>query len=422
LNRTKVTASVNHTWEKHANKSTVSDYHTFTIPYGQQYNARKIEKVLYTKDLLLNAEWNKPKDREVNLHRHPAFFGNAEDIFQDCCGFCPPVTSEDEEVAEQEGKVYVSGEISFLKDDAGRQSIGSFNPITDQDWTEMAYIGNLASLCEAIVEDDLDRVEDWLAQDDADPNQRDHTGRTALHLAVICSSPRIVQCLIKHGCRLVARLADGRTALHLAASRGDIEILKLIMEKSEANEAEEEMKEIRRKDAKVKGKVSSSSQTDADDLAHSDDGELVDDDSSEDGAPSMATGSFIKVDHSKDKTEGETLPEDENDDEPDFYDVNVLTWDTKVSPLHLAIVNGHSEIVRVLCQTFGADALLPIKLLNDYDKVRGWPQSLCIISLIYLLDPKSRDPHSGSCADLTNGQSKANGSNSARSWCYIVAG
>ena len=32
----------------------VSDYHTFTIPYGPKFNAKKIEKMLYTKDLLLN--------------------------------------------------------------------------------------------------------------------------------------------------------------------------------------------------------------------------------------------------------------------------------------------------------------------------------------------------------------------------------
>jgi ankyrin repeat protein len=264
----------------------------------------------------------------------------------------------------------VSGKISFLKDDPGRQSIGSFNPITDQDWTEMAYIGNLASLCEAIVDDDLDLVKDWLAQEGADANQRDHTGRTALHLAVICSTSQIVRCLVNHGCRLVSRLADGRTALHLAAARGDIDILKAIMEKSEANEAEEEMKQIRRKDAKANKEAQESNLIiDMGKEDGSDEGELVDEDDSEDGVQSIATGSFVKIDHSKAEKEGENLPEDENEDDPDFYDVNVLAWDSKVSPLHLAIANGHTDAVLELCQTFGADALLPIKLLNDHDKV-----------------------------------------------------
>lgn len=34
----------------------VSDYHTFTIPYGPGFSAKRIEKLLYTKDLLLNCE------------------------------------------------------------------------------------------------------------------------------------------------------------------------------------------------------------------------------------------------------------------------------------------------------------------------------------------------------------------------------
>lgn len=104
------------------NEDDVSNYHTFTIPYGIKFHAKKIEKLCYTRDLLLNAEWNQNKDREVNLHRHPLFFGRFDDIKDDCCGFCPePVTEEEKEVYEEESKVYVSGKISFIKDDPGRQ-------------------------------------------------------------------------------------------------------------------------------------------------------------------------------------------------------------------------------------------------------------------------------------------------------------
>lgn len=90
---------------------------------------------MYTKDLLLNAQWNQPKEREVYLHRHPAFFGDAEHVIGDCCGFCPrPVTNEEHKVAEEESKIYISGNVTFIKDDPGRQEIGSFNPITETDW------------------------------------------------------------------------------------------------------------------------------------------------------------------------------------------------------------------------------------------------------------------------------------------------
>ena len=72
----------------------VSSYHSITIPYGPKYHARKIEKLLFTKDLLLNSEWNKPKNREVNLHRHPAFFGTVDDVIQVCSPGCNPSTRE----------------------------------------------------------------------------------------------------------------------------------------------------------------------------------------------------------------------------------------------------------------------------------------------------------------------------------------
>jgi ankyrin repeat protein len=220
-------------------------------------------------------------------------------------------------------------------------------------------------------------VEDWLKGDGADPNQRDYTGRAPLHLAVTSSTPDIVNCLVKNGARLVARLVDGRTALHLAALRGDSKIVKIIMEKSEANEAEEELKAMRRKDAKAAAKVSQQpteengkSDTDKNSSHDSDeDPEFINaEDDSEDGMQSVATGSFVKVGRDKDSGNGDALPRDEDEDEPDFYDVNVVSWDTPCSPLHLAIVNGHTEVVKMLCGDFGADVLLPVKLLSDYDK------------------------------------------------------
>lgn len=91
---------------------------------------------MFTKDILLNAEWNRKKDRTVNLHRHLAFFGDVDDVIHDCCGYCPqPKTQEEKEVSEEENKIYISGDVSFIKDDPGRQEIGSFNPTTDTDWT-----------------------------------------------------------------------------------------------------------------------------------------------------------------------------------------------------------------------------------------------------------------------------------------------
>ncbi|KAF6843514.1 ankyrin repeat protein [Colletotrichum musicola] len=356
----------------------VSNYHTFTVPYGQHFHAKKIEKLCYTRDLLLNAEWNQPKDREVYLHRHPAFFGRVEDVIEDCCGFCPkPVTPEEIEVAEKEAEIYISGKVSFLIDDPGRQQIGSFNPLTEDDWTDMAYVGNTARLCQSIVDGNVDEVLDWLSQEGADPNKRDHTGRTPLHLACMSSTPEVVRCLVDHGSRLTARIADGRTALHLAAERGNVEMIEILMQKSVANEEEEEEKQDRRRKATqvdIQGKSTSQegdSEGDDEHMAEEgDEGQSADGglsdvemvDAGNTDADSMATGSFVKVkDEEKSK---EDLVLEESTDEPDFYKIDVLAWDVPCSPLHLAISEGHEEAVKTLCE-FGSDALLPVKFLDS---------------------------------------------------------
>ncbi|KAK7614422.1 ankyrin repeat protein [Phyllosticta paracitricarpa] len=354
----------------------VSDYHTFTIPYGEKFHARKIEKLLYTKDLLLNAEWNKPKDREVHLHRHPAFFGDVDDVIHDCCGYCPkPQTVEEEEVAEKESKIYISGEISFIKDDPGRQTIGSFNPLTDDDWTEMAYVGNTARLCQAIVDGDLEHVQDWLAQEGSDPNCRDYTGRTPLQLACTSSTPEIVQALVDAGARMVARVADGRTALHIAAARGNVEMVKTLLIRSEQNEEEEAQKgDLRKQERLAAKKEATGTQASEDSMAEADeedkDIDIVDSDDEDDDVEmkSATTGSYVKLKKSEEPAEGDNMPEDNDEEDPDVFDVNVLAWDTPCSPLHLAIVNGHCEVVKELVQNFGADVLLPVKLFHPRDK------------------------------------------------------
>lgn len=251
---------------------------------------------------------------------------------------------------EEESKIYVSGGITFIKDDPGRQTIGSFNPLTDDDWTEMAYIGNTARLCRDIVDGELEHVQDWLSQDSADPNTRDYTGRAPLHLAAMSSTPEVVKALVDAGARLVARLADGRTALHLAAERGDAEIVKILMDQSAANEVEEEEKQSQKETAKTPqfGKLPS---VDKGSAEVDSEVEVVYDTESEEDEKSFTTGSFVKVKKEPDDARGhEDVVPEENEDDPDIYDVDVIAWDRPTSALHLAIVCGHEEVVKLLCQ------------------------------------------------------------------------
>src|SRR5690348_7816768 len=106
----------------------------------------------------------------------------------------------------------------------------------------MAYIGRTELLCQAIVSHDLEAVKHFLSQEDSDPDRRDYTGRTPLQLACMSSTPDIVQCLVDRGARLIARMADGQTALHLAAARGATEIVRILLKKSNKNEEAEAQK------------------------------------------------------------------------------------------------------------------------------------------------------------------------------------
>jgi ankyrin repeat protein len=115
----------------------------------------------------------------------------------------------------------------------------------------------------------------------------------------MASTPEIVQCLIDNGARMIARLVDGRTALHIAAARGNAEMVKALMDRSLANEEEKEEKEeasreARRAERAAKGEPKES---DEDDDANSEASEITLE--SEEGSDSMTMGSFVKVDKDK---------------------------------------------------------------------------------------------------------------------------
>ncbi|KAJ5383611.1 hypothetical protein N7517_001522 [Penicillium concentricum] len=397
-------------WEDEApewqEQDQASDYHTFTIPYGRRFNARNIEKLLYTKDLLLNAQWNQPKERTVYLHRHPAFFGEAEHVIGDCCGFCPkPVTEEEVKLAEEEAKVYISGHVTFIKDDPGRQEIGSFNPITETDWTEMAYVGRTERLCQAIVANDVDSVKAFLAEEGTNPNRRDYTGRTPLQLACMCSTTEIVQCLVDGGARMIPRMADGKTALHLAAARGHVEIIRILLTKSNENEEEEAKKQdALKKNDKSETKPTTDEDEDIDMIDQAD-------------AMSHTSASYVKVDaeEKEDLTTYDTL--EENDLEPDVYDINVVAWDSRTAPLHLAILHGHTEAVKELVTSFGADILMPIKIMNEHYRT---PQAAILtLVLIHALPFEKAKEMSQTLLDL--GASPAQADLSQKSPLYYIA-
>ncbi|OAA55763.1 Ankyrin repeat-containing domain protein [Cordyceps fumosorosea ARSEF 2679] len=245
--------------------------------------------------------------------------------------------------------------------DPGEQDTSSYNTLASQEWTHAAYDAHMARLCQSIVDGDIDIVLDCLSQPDTDLNKRDYAGRTPLHLAVITSTPGIVRSLVNHGSCLTARLANGKTALHLAATRGNAEIINTLMERSIENEkGGEERHADRRKAAN---------------------GYMPD-------TETKHAAAGIEDD-------GNDVPEG-SEDGADYYQIDSLAWDTPCSPLYLAIVEGNEEAVKLLCD-YGANVTLPIKTFNpdfdvddfdkfnDYDDFDGYDDTKTVLALTFAL-------------------------------------
>ncbi|KAK2764276.1 hypothetical protein FQN54_008968 [Arachnomyces sp. PD_36] len=76
-----------------------------------------------------------------------------------------------------------------------------------------------------------------------------------------------------------------------------------------------------------------------------------------DDADAASESSFVKIKKVKElKNQRDT--EEAGTNEPDIYDVDILAWGIPVSPLHLAIMHGHVEIIDLLVAS-GADITLP---------------------------------------------------------------
>lgn len=226
----------------------------------------------------------------------------------------------------------------------------------------MAYVGTTERLCEAIINNDVDYVRSWAQQEGVEVNVRDYCGRTPLHLACLSTSTdiEIVECLINNNARLVARLQDGRTALHLAAARGRTDMVDALMRRSEKNAAEKAEREaakgaqkrksgeaghlslddsgdVEMADVGASSNVAEPSQND-DDSATEPDEDLNDFESihmSDAGsmvqAPSVTSNNFIKIEKLEEGEEkvkeGPTDEDLDAEGEDDIYDVNVEDWE-----------------------------------------------------------------------------------------------
>jgi len=237
----------------------------------------------------------------------------------------------------------------FIQEDPGRQSIsGSFNPIDDGEWAEQAYIGEAEKLCNAIIS--FDRITVLrMIKEEADVNRRDHVGRTPLHLAILTGASEIACDLIDAGARMVVRLVDGRTALHLAAQLGLGRVVEKLLERSELNKEKAEEEKAAQEAEERKTVTNEDDPMDGTGKSEEEDGDKED-------------NGYEVIDR-KDANEGAgadaNIPEDD-EDEPDILNVNIPDWDYGLTPLGYAIVHGHPDVVDQLLVA-ESDPLQPVR-------------------------------------------------------------
>jgi len=291
--------------------------------------------------------------------------------------------------------------LRFVEENPGRQSIsGSFNPIDDGEWSDQVYLKPTQQLFSAIAAQDRTTVQKLIAEG-IDLNQRDHVGRTCLHVAILTNSTDIACDLIDAGARITARLVDGRAPLHLASQHDQLGIIGKLFEKNVQNVAEDEIKNPKPKDDEAKadsGKAPERPSSEDDWSSHSDEDvemvdakELPDDGDEEDEGDDEGDEGDDADDDEGDGEGDEGEDEDDDDDEshgppedtpspppgpsgdipddedqPDIIDINLSDWDFGFTALSYAVVCASIPVIQKLLQE-GSD----VKLHSKSKSYRG---------------------------------------------------
>lgn len=366
-----------------------SDYSTVFLPWGPGWDAKKCVRLMTAKDRLLN---NAYLSRNRPYALHPAFSGTAAQILEDCSPSDPPIP-EGTDPALLAG--YVRGRIAFIEDDPGRQMIGSFHPTTDGDWADGAYLSlETEALILAANRDDDEEVEQLLSQQkqqqgqdqgskqeagassgkggSSGVNAMDYFGRSALHVAVMSGSNKVVKVLLQHGASVTARMVDGRTAIHLAVQYGRDAALTLLLERVKeikamvAQQQEEQLQEYENSKATATDKE--------DGCEDGEDNEAEDDEEDEGGRKRGAGGS---------KATSPPLPGSAPAAAvgPEVPDLDVEDWTHHMSPLHFALVFGRVHAAQLLVAA-GASAAKPwvhVQTSSDGSSSKTVMQPLAIL-------------------------------------------
>ena len=178
----------------------------------------------------------------------------------------------------------------------------------------------------------------------------------------------------------MARLVDGRTALHLAAQLGLGHVIEKLLERSELNKEKAEEEKVT-KEAE-EGKTTADEDDPMDGINKNKEEDARSEDIGDDGDEEEVEEDdgyeiIDRVDVNEGAGADANIPEDD-EDEPDILNVNIPDWDYGITPLGYAIVHGHLDVVDQLLVA-ESDPLQPVKS-NSHNIPIVHPLSLTILT------------------------------------------
>ncbi|RIB25411.1 hypothetical protein C2G38_2166058 [Gigaspora rosea] len=306
-----------------------NDYEIVSLPYGPSYDADKIRKLIYKKDMKLNST-NNLQPGLPYLHRHPCFFGNMYQIFRDCCGSCPQAQTPDEiKLQEENSQYYTSGEIKFID--------YHVDPNIHKDldeWAADAYVTEPEKIYVSL------RL------------------RNSTSIGSYWGHLTAVQELIKSGAKITIKMIDGLGPIHLASKSGNLDILEEILKKNAQNEKLKEQ-DLMNEESLIGTNV----ETESND--------------SDESLDIIHRYEVIGVAQIADK---EKQDEEEEEINYDIIDINAESWNHSFSSLEYAILFGHIEVVKRLIEA-GANVnrRIIVKTSNMSSK-DYYPLGLCLLT------------------------------------------